>query len=35
MEAINDTMRVRMRLLKENGYNVEAAQNLGFEYILG
>ena len=26
MEAINDTMRVRMCLLKENGYNVEAAQ---------
>lgn len=26
METINDTMRVRMCLLKETGYNVEAAQ---------
>ena len=34
MEAINDTMRVRMRLLKENGYNVEAAQKC-WDFVRG
>lgn len=34
MEAINDTMRVRMCLLKENGYNVEAAQKC-WDFVRG
>lgn len=34
MEAINDTMWVRMCLLKENGYNVEAAQKC-WDFVRG
>lgn len=34
MKAINDTMRVRMCLLKENGYNVEAAQKC-WDFVRG
>jgi hypothetical protein len=34
MEAINDTMRVRMCLLKETGYNVEAAQKC-WDFVRG
>lgn len=34
METINDTMRVRMCLLKENGYNVEAAQKC-WDFVRG
>lgn len=34
MEAINDSMRVRMCLLKENGYNVEAAQKC-WDFVRG
>lgn len=34
MEAINDTMQVRMCLLKENGYNVEAAQKC-WDFVRG
>ncbi|MGI6430567.1 MAG: hypothetical protein ACOXZ6_12740 [Syntrophomonadaceae bacterium] len=34
MEAINDTMRVRMCLLKKNGYNVEAAQKC-WDFVRG
>ncbi len=34
MEAINDTMRVRMCLLKETGYNVETAQKC-WDFVRG